>query len=62
MSEITRQNLVDVEAVEVVDLTAEPKAERLSYEAPRVLKRCSIARVTLFSGGGASAGGLTAAG
>ncbi|MBI5544328.1 MAG: hypothetical protein HY901_10590 [Deltaproteobacteria bacterium] len=33
-----------------------------SYEPPRILKKRSVARVTLFSGGGVSAGGLTASG
>jgi len=40
----------------------EPTETRLTYEAPHVMKKRSVAKVTLFSGGGASAGGLTAAG
>jgi len=35
---------------------------RRRYEAPKMTKKRSVAKVTLFSGGGASAGGLTAAG
>lgn len=35
---------------------------RRSYEAPSLAKKRSVARVTLFSGGGVSAGGLTASG
>lgn len=35
---------------------------RRRYEAPRVTKKRSVARVTLFSGGGTTAGGLTATG
>jgi len=35
---------------------------RRRYEAPKMMKKRSVAKVTLFSGGGASAGGLTAAG
>lgn len=35
---------------------------RLAYEPPKLLKKRSIARVTLFSGGGVAAGGLTASG
>lgn len=36
--------------------------ELQTYEAPRVTKKRSVSKVTLFSGGGATAGGLTAAG
>lgn len=32
------------------------------YEAPRVTKKRSVSRVTLFSGGGPMAGGLVATG
>lgn len=35
---------------------------RRAYEAPSLAKKRSVARVTLFSGGGVSAGGLTASG
>jgi len=35
---------------------------RLPYEAPRILKRHEVRRVTLFSGGGVVAVGLTASG
>ena len=35
---------------------------REAYEAPMVLKKRSVARVTLFSGGGVTAGGLTSSG
>lgn len=35
---------------------------RREYQAPKVTKKRSIAKVTLFSGGGATAGGLTASG
>lgn len=35
---------------------------RRPYQSPRLTKKRSVARVTLFSGGGATAGGLTAAG
>jgi hypothetical protein len=35
---------------------------RRPYEAPSLAKKRSVARVTLFSGGGVSAGGLTASG
>jgi hypothetical protein len=49
------------------DAVPQPAAEttadaRLPYEPPRVLKKRSVARVTLFSGGGTSAVGLTASG
>ena len=37
-------------------------SERRPYEAPVVTKKRSVARVTLFSGGGVTAGGLTASG
>lgn len=42
----------------------EPKQleERRPYEAPKVMKKRSAARVTLFSGGGVAAAGLTASG
>ncbi len=38
------------------------RGQRLPYEAPQVLKKRSVLRVTLFSGGGVSATGLTASG
>ncbi|MCK6551454.1 hypothetical protein L6R52_36800 [Myxococcota bacterium] len=41
--------------------TAKARARR-PYQSPRLTKKRSVARVTLFSGGGATAGGLTAAG
>jgi hypothetical protein len=37
-------------------------AERPAYEAPRILKKRSVARVTLFSGSGAVGGGLVGQG
>ena len=39
--------------------TLEP---RRIYTPPKVSKKRSVARVTLFSGGGVTAGGLTASG
>lgn len=39
-----------------------PPHDKKAYEAPRMTKKRSVARVTLFSGGGATAGGLTATG
>lgn len=42
--------------------TVEEQPKKRAYEAPRLTKKKSVARVTLFSGGGATAGGLTAAG
>ncbi len=36
--------------------------DRRPYEAPKVTKKRSVQRVTLFSGGGVVAGGLTASG
>jgi len=41
--------------------TASPETRR-PYEAPKVLRRRSVQRATLFSGGGVSATGLTASG
>jgi hypothetical protein len=38
------------------------RVERRPYQAPTVTKKRSVARVTLFTGGGVSAGGLTASG
>ncbi len=38
------------------------EARRRRYEAPRLTKKRSVSRVTLFSGGGVVAGGLTATG
>lgn len=35
---------------------------RLPYEPPRIIKRHEVRRVTLFSGGGVVAVGLTASG
>ncbi len=35
---------------------------RRPYEAPKVLRRRSVQRATLFSGGGVSATGLTSSG
>jgi hypothetical protein len=43
------------------DARAQP-AERPAYEPPRLLKKQSVSRVTLFSGGGPGAGGLSAGG
>jgi len=42
--------------------TTQDQNARRRYEAPKMTKKRSVAKVTLFSGGGASAGGLTAAG
>ncbi|MCK6551456.1 hypothetical protein L6R52_36810 [Myxococcota bacterium] len=42
------------------ELETQPK--KREYQAPKLTKKKSVARVTLFSGGGATAGGLTAAG
>jgi hypothetical protein len=43
--------------------TSESKSEtRATYERPRVTKKKSMARTTLFSGGGVAAAGLTASG
>lgn len=39
-----------------------PREARRVYEAPKMTKKRSVAKVTLFSGGGATAGGLTASG
>ena len=36
--------------------------ERRPYAPPKITKKRSVARVTLFSGGGVTAGGLTASG
>jgi len=55
------------EAIKSIHET-EPKPEELettekpAYEPPQVLKKRSVSRVTLFSGGGVAAGGLTANG
>jgi hypothetical protein len=40
----------------------EEAAERPAYEPPQILKKRSVARVTLFSGGGPPVGGLPAGG
>lgn len=42
--------------------TATEVPPRLAYEPPRLLKRQEVRRVTLFSGGGVVAVGLTASG
>jgi len=47
---------------ESVGLEVAESTVRRSYEAPSLAKKRSVARVTLFSGGGVSAGGLTASG
>ncbi len=39
-----------------------PTAQRKPYERPTLTKKRSVSRVTLFSGGGVVAGGLTATG
>jgi hypothetical protein len=36
--------------------------QRKRYEPPKLMKKRSVARVTLFSGGGVAAAGLTANG
>lgn len=44
------------------DRAKDTSKAKKTYRAPRVEKKKSAARVTLFSGGGATAGGLTASG
>ncbi len=39
-----------------------PTKDRRPYEAPKLTKKRSVSRVTLFSGGGVVAGGLTSSG
>jgi len=39
-----------------------PAADRPAYEPPRILKKRSVSRVTLFTGGGPPAAGLPAHG
>ena len=41
---------------------SKPREPRRPYVPPRLSKKRSVARVTLFSGGGVTAGGLTASG
>jgi len=40
----------------------QPAADRPAYEPPRILKKRSVSRVTLFTGGGPPAAGLPAHG
>jgi hypothetical protein len=55
MSQATQKNPRDEQATEGAD-------ERAPYERPQLTKKRSVARVTLFSGSGASgASGLTSA-
>ncbi len=56
-----QDSTMDVVA-ESVGLEEAVATGRRSYEAPSLAKKRSVARVTLFSGGGVSAGGLTASG
>lgn len=56
-----QESTTDV-VVESVGLEEAVSMGRRSYEAPSLAKKRSVARVTLFSGGGVSAGGLTASG
>jgi hypothetical protein len=39
----------------------EGPSERPAYEPPRIVKKRSVSRVTLFTGGGPSEGGLVGA-
>jgi len=60
---VTTQNKTpEPESIETQTDETTPSSERLDYETPKMTKKRSVAAVTLFSGGGASAGGLTAAG
>jgi hypothetical protein len=55
--------MTDKSPKDAVPQAAKPTGDaRLPYEPPRVLKKRSVARVTLFSGGGTSTVGLTASG
>ena len=54
------------QAIDQEDAGSDPtsqqtKSQRL-YKAPRMTKKRAMSRVTLFSGGGVSAGGLTTSG
>ncbi len=44
------------------ELQQDRREDRRRYERPTLTKKRSVSRVTLFSGGGVVAGGLTASG
>lgn len=52
----------DHKTAETASETTPALQPKRPYEAPRVEKKRSVARATLFSGGGVSAVGLTAEG
>ena len=57
-----RFDVIDRKTEESQQRTTSDTDTRLRYEAPQLLKKRSVARVTLFSGSGASgASGLTSA-